>query len=59
MGRNGKDGLGAGSSQRKLPPAAEAAEQVGVSREVTNPWDSWRDRKGPPKLRSSQGHQGQ
>ena len=25
---------------------------------MTDPWDSWRDRKGPPKLRSSQGYQG-
>lgn len=40
--------------QPEALPAAEAAEQVGGAGEVTNPWDSWRDRKGPPKLSSSQ-----
>ena len=55
---NGKDVPGIGSSQRKQGPAVEAVEQVGgAGRGQTH--GTVGETKGPLRMRSSQGHQGQ
>ena len=47
----GKNGKGVASCQRKQGPATEARNRW-RGREGTDPWDSWKDRERPPRLRS-------